>query len=326
MESLLSLFNNSFRDCDIFCKDGVISINKLFLGILFPFLSDIIANHGTGDVTIVLPDETTAYIEDKVRHIFLLPESDITSLDFSAFDQEKEQLDNNESMSVMEEDSTDLHEGEGFGVLQYIEEKLDKKLEYTKQKIESSNGSNVGISGPKTFEHNEQFTKRDTKANEMAVGTIFASKEEVKKHVQLFSDSNFSPLVLHRSYTRKNSTHRLNYMCPYGIARKSRSTGKRQSSQKFVGCPVVLNINQQANRTFVVRKADLDHKDHDVGEEVFARYKRKLSKDQEDAVKAFLTTDPSNKEVSVLLADLTGKIYSVKEAAGIVKKINMNEK
>ena len=326
MKSLLSLFNNSFRDCDVFCKDGVISINKLFLGIIFPFLSDIIANHGTGDVTIVLPDQTTTFIEDKVRQIFLLPESNITSLDFSANNQEHEEPNNDESISVMDEDSTDSDEGEVHHDLQYIEEEIEKKLETTKQKIQSCLEPNEGISESKTFEHIEPFRKTDTMAKEMAVGTIFASKEEVKNHVQLFSDSNFSPLVLHRSYTRKNSTHRLNYMCPYGIARKSRSTGKRQSSQKFVGCPVVLNINQQANRTFIVRKADLAHKDHDVGEEVFARYKRKLSKDQEDAVKAFLTTDPSNKEVSVLLADLTGKIYSAKEAAGIVKKINMNGK
>ena len=115
--------------------------------------------------------------------------------------------------------------------------------------------------------------------------------------------------------------YRLNYVCPYGILRKSQSSGKRQKPSKYVGCPVALNINQQADGTFVVRKAELQHKEHDVGQEVFEKYKKRLSKDQEEAVKSFLEQNPTNQEVSYFLFDLTGKQHSTRSAATIVKKL-----
>merc|ERR1712129_54506 len=132
------------------------------------------------------------------------------------------------------------------------------KLENTKLIMQNDIATN-------NLEVEETFNITGTIANNILVGAAFASKEKAKQHVQLFSELNFSPLVLHRSYVRKNSCHRMNYMCPYGIPRKSRSTGLRQSVQKYVGCPVVININQQADRAFVVRKAELVHKGHDVG-------------------------------------------------------------
>eukprot|EP00092_Neocalanus_flemingeri_P024330 GFUD01026386.1.p1 GENE.GFUD01026386.1~~GFUD01026386.1.p1 ORF type:complete len:513 (-),score=113.10 GFUD01026386.1:18-1556(-) len=157
----------------------------------------------------------------------------------------------------------------------------------------------------------------------LAVGETFASKEEAQNQVQQFSDSNFSPLVIQSSGRGRNRTQRMSYKCPYGIMRKSESTGKRQITHKYVGCPVILNINQQANGAFVVRKAELEHKEHDVGEEAYAGYNKKLSKDQEEAVNAFLVTEPSNREVSMFLNDLTSKRYSTRDAAFIVRKLKI---
>eukprot|EP00092_Neocalanus_flemingeri_P024329 GFUD01026385.1.p1 GENE.GFUD01026385.1~~GFUD01026385.1.p1 ORF type:complete len:497 (+),score=107.42 GFUD01026385.1:45-1535(+) len=154
----------------------------------------------------------------------------------------------------------------------------------------------------------------------LAVGETFASKEEAQNQVQQFSDSNFSPLVI-----RSSGTRRMSYKCPYGIMKKSESTGKRQITHKYVGCPVILNINQQANGAFVVKKAELEHKEHDVGEEAYAGYNKKLSKDQEEAVNAFLVTEPSNREVSMFLNDLTSKRYSTRDAAFIVRKLKKKD-
>jgi len=150
------------------------------------------------------------------------------------------------------------------------------------------------------------------KCSNFEVGAIFSSKEEVKSQVRTFCDSNFSPLVIQSCSVRgaKNSTLRISYKCPYGMLRKSQSTGKRQKSHQYVGCPVVLNVNQHVDGTFVVAKAELEHKEHDVSEESYSKYTKKLSKDEEEAVKAFLETKPSNKEVSKFLNDLTGKQYS----------------
>ena len=146
--------------------------------------------------------------------------------------------------------------------------------------------------------------------NDIEVGETFAAKEEVKSRIQLFSDSNFSPLVIQSSGVRNNSFLRISYKCPYGVMKKSQSKGIRQKAHQYVGCPVTLNINQQTNGAFVVSKAVLEHKEHDIGEEWYAKFRKKLSKDQEEAVRAFLETKPSNREVSIFLNDLTGKQYS----------------
>ena len=75
MESMVTLFNTSFRDCDIFCIDGVISINKMFLGIIFPFLCDVIGSHGNDDVIIVLPGEKTEFIVNKIIPLLNITEN-----------------------------------------------------------------------------------------------------------------------------------------------------------------------------------------------------------------------------------------------------------
>eukprot|EP00092_Neocalanus_flemingeri_P020231 GFUD01021905.1.p1 GENE.GFUD01021905.1~~GFUD01021905.1.p1 ORF type:complete len:382 (+),score=115.51 GFUD01021905.1:56-1201(+) len=157
--------------------------------------------------------------------------------------------------------------------------------------------------------------------NDIEVGQTYASKEDVLNKVQLFSDSNFSPLVLHSSSANRKA--RLSYKCPYGLFKKSTSTGKRKMKQnRYVGCPVIVNFCQRVNGMFVVTKAELEHKGHDVGEEeYFAKRKKKLTEDEKGAVKAFLETKPSNQEVSLLLTDLTGRKYSTRQARDIVKRL-----
>jgi len=199
--------------------------------------------------------------------------------------------------------------------VEFIESEMLKEIE-----IDATNNVKEDIH----YEYDDDDTEPQYITNKLEVGTIFRSKDEVKKQVELFSESNFSPLVLHRNYVQKNSTRRLNYLCPYGISRKSKSTGKRQAMQKFVGCPVVINIIEQSNNIFVVKKAELEHQNHKVGEEMFAKYKRKLSKDQEDIIKAFLETDPSNSEVCLVLHDLTGKEFTTRDVRRLVKKIVEN--
>eukprot|EP00092_Neocalanus_flemingeri_P033345 GFUD01036260.1.p1 GENE.GFUD01036260.1~~GFUD01036260.1.p1 ORF type:complete len:596 (-),score=216.93 GFUD01036260.1:162-1949(-) len=159
------------------------------------------------------------------------------------------------------------------------------------------------------------------KINYIEVGQTYVSKEEVENQVQLFSDSNFSPLVLHSSSANRKA--RLSYKCPYGVFKKSTSTGKRKMKQnRYVGCPVIVNFCQRVIGMFVVTKAELEHKGHDVGEEeYFAKIKKKLTEDEKGAVKAFLETKPSNQEVSLLLTDLTGRKYSTRQARDIVKRL-----
>ena len=65
----------------------------------------------------------------------------------------------------------------------------------------------------------------------------------------------------------------------------------------YVGCPVVMNIDKQRDNSFVVRKAVLEHQEEMYSkEEMYAKYRKKLTKDQEEAVIAFLESSPSNQD------------------------------
>ena len=68
-------------------------------------------------------------------------------------------------------------------------------------------------------------------------------------------------------------------------------------------------------------RGDLEHKEHEVSEEAYAKVKRKLTTDQEEAVKALLETDPSYAEIAEFLSDLTGKHYAEKEARHIKSRL-----
>ena len=337
MESMVTLFNTSFRDCDIFCIDGVISINKMFLGLIFPFLGDVIGCHGIGDVTILLPNERTEFIENKIIHFLDMTEK-THEVDEYKYAEE-----------VMEKEEDERYDVGINNTIGY--EKRSKSIVLSKQnsgepsfteanKIKEKNGDNSDsecFSPPSAVESENKtylgnfiadineiiLNDSPMMTKSLQIGTSFNSKEEVKEHVQLFSEANFSPLVLKRSYLTKKNTHRITYVCPYGINRKSKSTGQRQVRQKYVACPVMININQQSNRSYLVRKAELGHKNHEVGEEMFARYRPKLSKDQEDIIKAFLETEPSETEICQVLHDLTGKIFKTKAVRWILKKLDL---
>ena len=158
------------------------------------------------------------------------------------------------------------------------------------------------------------------------VGMTFVGKEDALAHINSYCNSNFSPLIIRSSNkTRSKSLLRLFYKCPHGVEKRSKSSGKRKCevAAAYVGCPLRLAVNQQEDGTFVVDIAVLEHKNHEVGREMFARYpiNRRLSKDHQDAVRAFLDTDPHHAEVANLLRDLTGIEYSTKDAYNIVKKL-----
>jgi len=140
----------------------------------------------------------------------------------------------------------------------------------------------------------------DPKFAPFIVGNTFDNMDEVKTAVIKYSETNFSPLVSVSNTVTKGRTlsgfrRRVTYGCPYGQTRKSSSKGIRQRTSKYVGCPVYLRINQLDDNRFVVVKSELEHKEHEISEEAFKKTRKKITLDQEDAVKALLVSEPSVK-------------------------------
>jgi len=160
----------------------------------------------------------------------------------------------------------------------------------------------------------------------LEVGSIFNSKEEVMDQVDSYSESNFSPLRIEHNSVR-NNLRWMSYRCPYGCLRKSSATGARQvQGSKYVGCPVRLSFCQYVfEGPLSVKTSQLEHQGHEIGEEHYSKYRKRLSKDQEDAVGAFLQSNPSNPKVAEFLHDLTGKQFSTKQARFVVNKVKRNK-
>ena len=161
-----------------------------------------------------------------------------------------------------------------------------------------------------------------SRKNNIEDGETFATKEEVMHRIQLYSDSNFSRFVsISGGFRARDQRYRMAFKCPHGVYRKSQSAGIRQVTSQYVGCPVSLNISQQHDKTYVVNKALLDHQEHEINEETYMKYRKKLNKDQELAVATYLETKPSNKEVALFLSDLCGVEFTTREAYHIVKRV-----
>jgi hypothetical protein len=161
------------------------------------------------------------------------------------------------------------------------------------------------------------------------LGSAFPSLAEVHEAVDRLSDTSLARFVRTSSWARKGikiPKRKISYKCCYGVLRKSTSLGIRQSSMKYVGCPAALRINQQNDGSFLVVRADLEHKEHGDSQEAYnAKIRKRLSKDQEAAVITLLETDPTNHDIAQLLCELTGYDYSTQEARNIkAKLINKN--
>ena len=191
----------------------------------------------------------------------------------------------------------------------------------TQKHFKSENGEGVYKVNESKEKPEKEDRKMRLKNTIIKVGQTFASISEVKEAVECLSDATYCRFVCSSNCVENKTTipkRRIKYDCSFGgRVKKSTSKGIRQCSSKYVGCPAFLQFNQLDDGRFLVIRGDLEHKEHEVSEKAYAKVKRKLTTDQEEAVKALLETDPSYAEIAEFLSDLTGKHYAKREARHI---------
>ena len=141
------------------------------------------------------------------------------------------------------------------------------------------------------------------------LGMTFSNVEEVKDTIIKLSDTTFCKFVNSTNGGWK-SRRRMIFKCTFGILRRSQSQGIRQTGSKYVGCPAFVEILQSTDRLFRVVRGNLEHENHEISEENYLKMKRSLTKDQEEAVKALLETEPTTAELAIFLNNITGKHYN----------------
>ena len=133
------------------------------------------------------------------------------------------------------------------------------------------------------------------KPSDLKKGMVFPDHDSMMTLIHEVSSANFSPIVTksNRSKQHGRPVGRLIVLgCPHGGKIRSRSTGKRTrlDTIQHVDCPLNISLRERKDGTWIVTRAETEHRGHEVSEEMFHKYRktRRLSSDQEDAVMLLL--------------------------------------
>merc|ERR1719450_2079301 len=153
------------------------------------------------------------------------------------------------------------------------------------------------------------------------LGKTFSSVAEVQETISQLNDVNFS------NYVRRNRRNMV-YKCKFGVLQASQSKGIRQQPSKYVGCPAFVNIRHSTDGVLTVVRGNLEHENHEVSEEAYTKIKKKLTKDQVEAVKVILETEPepTTAELAGFLSNITGKQYSNHDALYVKRRLRLGLK
>ena len=156
------------------------------------------------------------------------------------------------------------------------------------------------------------------------LGLTFSTVAEVHEAMAKLSDTTYCKFVIELNKVRgKKGKRRMLFKCCFGVYKKSRSTGIRQQMSKYVGCPAFVSILQSDDGLLHVVRGNLEHENHEISEESYLKMRGRLSKDQEEAVRAILPTKPSSSDLAEFLSNITGKQYSTTHAYTIQRRLSL---
>ena len=88
-------------------------------------------------------------------------------------------------------------------------------------------------------------------------------------------------------------------------------------------CPFLIDTKLNTDGSYIVIRAETEHRGHEVSEEQFQKYRRsrRFTTDQRDAVLALMTQGGKLPEIAKMLSDLTGRNYQPKHLDYLVRKL-----
>ena len=101
--------------------------------------------------------------------------------------------------------------------------------------------------------------------DDLKEGLTFASYELVDSFVKKWSDKNLSPLIIRSSFRgNEDKNGRIQYVCPHGIERTTKSKGGRPKQHvMYTNCTALINVNQsRKDNTWKVTKVITKHRGH----------------------------------------------------------------
>jgi len=149
-----------------------------------------------------------------------------------------------------------------------------------------------------------------------ALGMVFPSFEELAAYVYNWGRVN-SSLLVSGGFQRNSLQHR-GFHCPHKMSNwrlKKRGNGKKKFKRmlEYADCPFAIRITgRQADGSYVITKADLEHKGHEVSVDHFQRHSKRGMISQRGVLKPKLDqvehgTMSKDTEVPKFESDSTGK-------------------
>ena len=97
----------------------------------------------------------------------------------------------------------------------------------------------------------------------------------------------------------------------------------KKNTIEYVDCPFLIDTKLNADGSYIVSRAETEHRGHEVSEEQFQKYRRsrRLTSDQKDVVLALMNQGDTLPEIAKMLSDFTGRNYQREEVRYLVKKL-----
>ena len=88
-------------------------------------------------------------------------------------------------------------------------------------------------------------------------------------------------------------------------------------------CPFLIDAKLNADGSFIISRAETEHRGHEISEEQFQKYRnsRRLTSDQKDAMLALMSHGGKLSEIAKMLSDFTGRDYHRKDVESKVRKL-----
>ena len=105
-------------------------------------------------------------------------------------------------------------------------------------------------------------------------GLTFPDYDSMMTAVDNWGQANFSPIITRSSGGRKHT-----FCCPHRQKKEKRPSfkGVRQRKKitiEYVDCPFLIDTKLNADGSYIVSRAETEHRGHEVSEEQFQRYQR----------------------------------------------------
>ena len=147
-------------------------------------------------------------------------------------------------------------------------------------------------------------------------GNLSPSLDAATKFVNSWADENRSPFIIRSSWKgNEKANGRIQFQCPHGVDRDSRSKGTRPLQHVlYTNCPVMINVVQsRKENVWRVTKLIKKHEGHMLGPEVYGTYQkvRKLQPKDLQEIASLDGVGASRRRVASTLSDKTGIVINI---------------